>query len=143
MTHSDDFARGFVPLLGHASALGEAFHITSDEVLTWNQVFETIARAAGAPPPRLVHIPSDWLAAWDPPRFEGTLLGDKSESVIFDLTKLRRLVPDYRPQVPFHVGVRRALAKMEAAGAQADPEEEKYFEDLIAAYQSGFPEKKN
>lgn len=142
MTHSEDFARGFVPLLGHASAVGEAFHIVSDEVLTWNQICRTVARVVGAPEPTIIHIPSDWLAAYDPDRFEGTLLGDKGESVLFDLSKLRRLVPDYWPQVPFHVGVGKALKKMEARGATADPEEDAYFDALIEAYLKGFPARK-
>ncbi|MBO0869912.1 MAG: SDR family oxidoreductase, partial [Micromonosporaceae bacterium] len=93
LTHHDDFARGFVPLLGHPRTIGEAIQITSDDVLTWNQIAQTLAAAAGATC-RIVHVPSDAIAAADPAWGAG-LLGDKAHSMVFDMTKLRRLVPGW------------------------------------------------
>jgi nucleoside-diphosphate-sugar epimerase len=102
LTHHTDFARGFTGLLGHPQAIGDSFHITSDEVLTWNQVHEILARAAGTTA-RVVHVPSDAIFAADEEWGRG-LLGDKSHSVIFDNAKLRSLVPDYVATIPFHRG---------------------------------------
>ncbi len=104
MTHHDDFARAFVPLLGHPRTLGEAFHITSDDVLTWDQIAHTLAAALGVTP-RIVHVPSDAIAAADPDWGAG-LLGDKAHSMVFDNTKIRRLVPGWRAVIPFERGAR-------------------------------------
>jgi nucleoside-diphosphate-sugar epimerase len=112
VTHAEDFAVGFVGLIGNTAANGHAFHITSDEVLTWDQIYTTIAEAAGAEP-KLVHIPSEFLAALDE-RLRGGLLGDKAHSAIFDNSKIKRFVPDYLARIPFHVGARRTLAWFEA-----------------------------
>ena len=108
LTHQVDFARGFVPLLGHPRTLGEAFHITSDDVLTWNQIARSLAAAAGVEA-RLVHVPSDAIAAADPEWGAG-LLGDKAHSMIFDNSKLRSVVPDYRATIPFEQGAREIVA---------------------------------
>ena len=108
LTHHDDFARGFVPLLGHSRTIGEAFHITSDDALTWNQIAMTLAAAAGAEA-RIVHVPSDAIAAVDPEWGAG-LLGDKAHSMVFDNTKLRRVVPDYLATTPFEQGAREIVA---------------------------------
>jgi nucleoside-diphosphate-sugar epimerase len=108
MTHSSDFAVGLVGLLGHPEAIGEAFHITTDELLTWNAVYETIARAAGALA-RLVHVPSALIAAIVPDR-GASLLGDKAHSSVFDNAKVRRLVPEFQPRVPFAEGIARSIA---------------------------------
>jgi nucleoside-diphosphate-sugar epimerase len=107
LTHHEDFARGFVPLLGHPRALGEAFHITSDDVLTWDQVTHALAAAAGVEA-RIVHVPSDAIAAADPGWGAG-LLGDKAHSMVFDNSKLRGLVPGYQAQIPFEQGARQIL----------------------------------
>ena len=93
LTHSDDFAKGFVPLLGNTRTIGEAFHITSDDVLTWNQIVMILAKAAGAEA-KIVHVPSDTIAAADPV-WGAALLGDSAHSLIFDNSKLRSVVPDY------------------------------------------------
>ncbi|MBN2104099.1 SDR family oxidoreductase [bacterium] len=108
MTHHRDFARGFVGLLANPLTIGEAFHITSDEVLTWNQIYQMIAEAAGA---RLnaVHIPSDLLASYDP-EYGPNLLGDKSHSMIFDNSKIKCVVPEFNCIIPFHWGAREILA---------------------------------
>ena len=104
VTHNTDFARAFVPLLGHPRTLGEAFHITSDDVLTWDQIAYALGAALGVTP-RLVHVPSDVIAAHDPEWGAG-LLGDKSHSMVFDNSKVRSVVPGWRAVVPFERGAR-------------------------------------
>ena len=108
LTHHADFATGLVPLLGHPRTIGEAFHITSDDVLTWDQIAQALAAAAGTQA-RIVHIPSDVIAAADPEWGAG-LLGDKAHSMIFDNSKLRSVVPDFRPTIPFEQGAREIVA---------------------------------
>ena len=108
ITHHTDFARGFVGLFGRAEAIGEAFHITSDEALTWNAIYEHIARAAGVRP-KLVHIASTAIAAADP-EWGAALLGDKAHSMVFDNTKIKRLVPEFECRVPFARGAKEILA---------------------------------
>jgi nucleoside-diphosphate-sugar epimerase len=104
LTHHEDFARAFVPLLGHTRTLGEAIHITSDDVLTWNQIAETLA-AAFRVTAQVVHVPSDAIAAADP-EWGARLLGDKANSMIFDNAKVRSLVPGWRAVIPFERGAR-------------------------------------
>jgi nucleoside-diphosphate-sugar epimerase len=104
LTHHDDFARAFVPLLGHSRILGEAIHITSDDVLSWDQIAQTLAAALGTTA-RLVHVPSDAIAAADPD-WGAKLLGDKAHSMIFDNAKVRSLVPGWRAVIPFEQGAR-------------------------------------
>ena len=104
LTHHEDFARAFVPLLGHPRTLGEAIHITSDDVLTWNQIAEALAAALGVTA-RVVHVPSDVIAAAEPEWGAG-LLGDKAHSMIFDNAKVHRLVPGWRAVIPFERGAR-------------------------------------
>jgi nucleoside-diphosphate-sugar epimerase len=126
LTHHEDFARGFVPLLGHPRALGEAFHITSDDVLTWDQVTHALAAAAGVEA-RIVHVPSDVIAAGDPGWGAG-LLGDKAHSMVFDNSKLRGLVPGFAAQIPFEQGAREILAWYDE-----DPARQVVDEELDAA----------
>ena len=116
LTHHRDFAVGFVGLLGNAAAIGEAFHITSDELLTWNQIHRILGDAAGVEP-HLVHIPSDVIARYDPEWGAG-LLGDKAHSVIFDNSKIRRFVPDFAPAIPFTAGAREIMAWYDADPAR-------------------------
>ena len=108
LTHHQDFAKGFIGLLGNPHVIGDAFHITSDEVLTWNQIFEIIARAAGAEL-RLVHVPSEGISAFDAEWGAG-LVGDKAHSVIFDNTKIKRAVPGFLATIPFVQGASEILA---------------------------------
>jgi nucleoside-diphosphate-sugar epimerase len=108
LTHHRDFARAFVPLLGHPRTLGEAIQITSDDVLTWNQIAETLAAALGVTT-RLVHVPSDAIAAADPDWGAG-LLGDKAHSMVFDNAKLRSIVPGWHAVIPFEQGARQIVA---------------------------------
>ncbi len=114
VTRAEDFAKGFVPLLGHPQAVGESFHITSDEVLTWDQIYTTIAEALGVSA-HIVHIPSDFIAHVEP-ELAGGLLGDKAHSVMFDNSKIKRYVPGYVATIPFHAGIRKTLTWF-----QADP----------------------
>jgi nucleoside-diphosphate-sugar epimerase len=107
VTHADDFARGFLGLIGNEQALGHAFHITSDEVLTWNQIYESIADALGVDA-NIVHIPSDFIARMDPD-LGGSLLGDKTWSTVFDNSKIKTFVPEFRAIIPFRDGIRRTL----------------------------------
>ena len=111
LTWNEDFARGFVGLLGNPKAIGEAFQIMSDEQLTWNQVYECTAQALGVPL-RLYHVSSDFLAAVAPDDYDftGNLLGDKAVTVVFDCTKLKRAVPGFQATTRFDEGVRRCIA---------------------------------
>ncbi len=116
LTHHTDFARGLVPLLGNPRTLGEAFHVTGDDVLTWDQIARALAAAAGVEA-RIVHVPSDVLAAEDPELGAG-LLGDKAHSMVFDTSKLRSLVPDFTTAVRFEQGAREIVDWFEADPAR-------------------------
>jgi nucleoside-diphosphate-sugar epimerase len=107
LTHHDDFAKAFVGLLGHPQAVGDSFQITSDEVLTWNQIYNIMADAAGVQA-TLVHVASDTIAAHDA-ELGASLLGDRTHSVIFDNTKVKSLVPDYVAAIPFVAGAREIV----------------------------------
>lgn len=102
LTHHRDFAKGFVGLLGNPKAVGESFHITSDELLSWNQIYGAVARALGVEP-RLVHVPSAIIAR-EHPDWGAGLLGDKAHTVIFDNTKIKRFVPGFECTIPFARG---------------------------------------
>ena len=110
LTWNEDFARGFIGLLGNPKAIGEAFQIMSDEQLTWNQIYECVARALHVTP-RLYHVSSDFLAATSPKAwdFTGNLLGDKAVTVVFDCSKLKRVVPGFQAVTRFDEGVRRCI----------------------------------
>ncbi len=140
MTHNTDFAKGFVGLLGNIQATGQAFHITSDEALTWRQVSEAIAAAAGAEL-KPVYITSEIICKFNP-ELTGTLLGDKSWCAVFDNSKIKRLVPDYVATVPFAQGVRHSVEWFEAdkSRCQVDDEHNKFIDRLIAAYEKAIPE---
>jgi nucleoside-diphosphate-sugar epimerase len=135
LTHHEDFASGFVPLLGHPRTIGESFHITSDDVLTWNQIAESLAAAAGVSA-NIVHVPSDAIAAADPGWGAG-LLGDKSHSMVFDNSKLRNVVPGYRAVIPFEQGAREIVAwhDEDPTRQQVDARIDAIMDKLIAAYQ--------
>jgi nucleoside-diphosphate-sugar epimerase len=134
LTHHTDFARGFVPLLGHPRTIGDAFHITSDDVLTWNQIAESLAAAAGVEA-RLVHVPSDAIAAADPEWGAG-LLGDKAHSMVFDNAKLRSVVPDYLATVPFEQGAREIVAwyDQDPSRQRVDPRFDTLMDRLVETY---------
>jgi nucleoside-diphosphate-sugar epimerase len=102
LTHADDFAQGLVGLLGNPRAIGEVFHITSDDVYTWDQIYTIVAGALGVEP-RIVHIPSEDILAAAPDWFWSELIiGDLAHSAVFDNSKIRRFVPDFAPRLTFH-----------------------------------------
>lgn len=139
LTHSRDFAKGFVALLGNPHAIGDAVHITSDEWLTWNQIYQTMAAALGVEA-TLVHAPSALINAYDPLHGEG-LLGDKSHSMIFDNSKIKRLAPGFACTIPFAWGAREIVAWHEADPARqvSDRYVEILIERVLAAYQRSWP----
>jgi nucleoside-diphosphate-sugar epimerase len=140
LTHHRDFARGFIGLLGNNHAIGDVFHITSDEFLTWNQIFEIVAQAAGAEA-KIVHIPSDFIAAFDREWGAG-LLGDKAHSMIFDNSKIKRMVPDYTATTPFVRGAEEILAWHDADPSRVivDSDKDRLMDKIIEAYESAYPQ---
>ena len=136
ITHNSDFARGLIGLFGNPAALGQAFHITSDEALTWNRIFALTADAAGVAAPKFVHIASDFVISCVP-AVEGTLLGDKAVSAVFDNSKIKRVVPGFSARTSFATGIRRTIAWFEAdpARQQIDAELNHRWDKLISAYE--------
>jgi nucleoside-diphosphate-sugar epimerase len=136
LTSSEDFAKGFVPLLGSVRALGEAFHITSDDVLTWNLITEILANAAGVEPD-IVHVTSDAIAAADPAWGDG-LLGDKAHSMFFDNSKLRAVVPEYVATVTFEQAAREIIGwhDEDPAPQQVDPRLNTVMDQLTAQFRA-------
>lgn len=141
LTHHRDFAVGFVGLLGRPAVLGEAVQITGDEWLTWNQIFELVAGAAGVKP-QLVHVPSETIAAFAPDWGAG-LLGDKAHSVIFDNSKIKRLVPEFRATIPYARGVREVLAWYDADPARQVVDEglDRLMDEIIAQVRALGPQR--
>jgi nucleoside-diphosphate-sugar epimerase len=139
LTHHRDFAVGLVGLLGNPHTLGHSIHITSDEWLSWNQIYETIAQAAGVTP-QLVHVPSELIAAYDP-AWGASLLGDKAHSMIFDNSKIRRLVPQFRPAIPFWQGAQEIMAWYNADVSRqvVDPRVDEVQDQLVAAMKRAWP----
>ena len=135
VTFNKDFAVGFTGLMGNTHAIGEAFQITSDETLTWNQIYQTIADALGVKL-NAYHVASDFLAEtgkqYD---FNGALLGDKSNCVVFDNTKLKRLVPQMTTTIPFHEGARISINHIlnHPELQVEDPEFDAWSDRVIAA----------
>ena len=138
MTHNTDFAKAFVGLLAHPKSIGHAFQITSDEVVTWNQIYQMVGRACGAEP-QMVHIPSDLINHFDPQTGAG-LLGYKACSVVFDNSKVKELVPDYVATVPFARGVEECIAWLDAEPGRlvVDAEKEAMMDTIIAAYEKAW-----
>jgi nucleoside-diphosphate-sugar epimerase len=139
MTHNTDFAKGFVGLIGNTQTIGHAFHITSDEVLTWNQIYEAIANASGAKL-KPVYITSEVICKFNP-ELTGTLLGDKSWCAIFDNSKIKRLVPDFVATVPFAQGINRSIEWFEADSKRCtvDDDYNRFMDRLIATYEKALP----
>ena len=111
VTHSDDFAKGFTGLFALTKAIGNAYHITSDEVLTWDMIFQEVGKAVGMEP-EIIHAPSDVIAKEDPSAVAG-LIGDKQWSLIFDNSKIKNAVPGYVATIPFSIGIRRTISWFE------------------------------
>jgi nucleoside-diphosphate-sugar epimerase len=139
LTWNADFAKGLVGLLGKANAAGEAFHITSDEVLSWNQIFLEVYQALGAEP-NVVHIPSDLIVAHDPDQF-GTLFGDKIHSAVFDNRKIKQFVPDFSCEVNWAEGLRRSLAWFDAHPEfqSIDSKMNNGWDQIISAFDRALP----
>jgi nucleoside-diphosphate-sugar epimerase len=134
VTHADDLARGILGLLGNERAIGQAFHITTDEVLTWDRIYHGIAEALGVRA-NVVHIASDFIAQVAP-QMAGGLLGDKTWSVVFDNSKVKEFVPGFQATVPFHDGIRRTLEWFSAdeRRREVDPAVNAEMDRILAAY---------
>lgn len=140
LTWNGDFARGLLGLIGNEKTIGESFHITSDEVLSWNKIYFELFGALGAET-NIVHIPSDLIAAYWPPA-AGSLIGDKSNSAVFDNSKIKKFVPDFHCEISWAEGVRRAITWHEADRSRMsiDAEANEVWDRIIAAYQRAFPD---
>lgn len=134
VTHAEDFGRGLLGLFGNEQSLGESFQITSDEVLTWNQIYQTIGEALGVEP-RIVHIPSDFIVEIEP-NLAGGLLGDKTWSVVFDNSKIKSFVPGFEAIIPFREGIVRTVKWFDAEEKrrQIDSATNEAIERILAAY---------
>ena len=133
LTFNEDFAVGYTALMANRHAIGEAFQITGDEVLTWNQIYQTIADALGVEL-NAYHVSSEFLNAVGPEYdFEGSLIGDKAVSVSFDNSKIKKLAPDLKTNVPLHKGVRIALEYIlnHKECMTEDPEFDKWCDKVI------------
>ena len=135
LTWNEDFAKGLVGLLGNPKAVGEAFQITSDEVLSWEQIHLEAYQALGLEP-NVIHIPSDFIARFDE-HAVGSLIGDKSNSVVFDNSKIKRYVTDFKCEVRWAEGLRRSLAWFEAHPEfqTVDHEADEMWDGIITAYE--------
>ena len=136
VTHSDDFARGFIGLLGLTQTIGHAFHITSDEILSWNTIYRILAESLGQEA-KIVHIASDFICKIEP-SFTGTLLADKAESVIFDNTKIKTFVPSFKATIPFALGIKRTLKWLDENPDRKfiNPESTEKIERVLKKYHS-------
>lgn len=134
LTWNQDFAVGLIGLLGNQKAIGEAFQITSDEVLSWDQIYLEAYQALDINP-NVVHIPSDFIAKFDEHAI-GSLIGDKSNSVVFDNSKIKKFVPEYNCKVKWSEGVRRSLAWFESHPEfqTIDHDSIKMMENILEAY---------
>lgn len=137
MTHNSDFAKGFVGLMGNIHTIGEAFQITSDETLTWNQIYNSIAKALGVKL-KPYHISSDFLNAVSDYDFRGSLIGDKANSVVFDNEKLKRAVPGFKATMRFDEGIRKTLKYIleHPEYQREDPEFDRWCDKVIEAIEN-------
>lgn len=133
MTHNSDFAVGFCGLVGNPHAIGEAFQITNDETLTWNQIYKCIADALGVEL-KACHVSSEFLAAVSDYDFTGSLIGDKSCSVVFDNSKLKKAVPEFKPVVHFEDGIRMTIKNVLSNSElqKDDPEFDQWCDKVIS-----------
>ncbi len=136
LTTSADFALGLAGLVGKTEAIGEAFHITSDEVLTWNQIYAEIADAVGARSPTIVRVPTE-LICQVAPQLTGTLKGDKAHPGVFDNSKIKRFVPEFRCRTPFRLGVRESVRWLREHPDQQNlkPELDALIDNVIRAWE--------
>lgn len=138
LTWHADFAKGLVGLLGEKNAIGEVFQITSDQVLSWNQIYLEVYQALGQAR-NVVYIPSDYIARFDSEAV-GSLIGDKSNSVVFDNSKIKKYVPDYHCEVTWADGLRRSLAWFESHPEfqTIDMESNLIWDKIISGYEKAF-----
>ena len=136
ITHNSDFAKGYCGLVGNIHAIGQAYHITSDERVTWNQIYQCIADTLGVPL-KACHIPSDFLAAISDYDFEGSLIGDKACTVNFDNTKIKRAVPEFRADIRADQGIRQTVQHILAHPElqTPDPEFDAWCDRVITAFE--------
>lgn len=134
MTHNSDFAKGFIGLMGNPHAIGQAFHITSDESLTWNQIYSSIARALGVEL-HPYYVPSAFLASVSNYDFTGSLIGDKANTVIFDNSKLKQAVPDFHATKRFDQGIEETINHVlhHPELQREDPEFDRWCDNVITA----------
>ena len=139
LTHHKDYAVGFIGLLNNPHAIGQSFHITSDEWLTWNQINEILADAAGGEP-CIVHVPSEIIAAYDSEWGAG-MLGDKAHSAIFDNTKIKRVVPEFNATIPFVRGAKEMISWYDADPKRqtVDPQLNSLMDRIIEAQEAAYP----
>jgi len=135
LTHAEDFGRAFIGLLGNPRTIGHAFHITSDEWLTWDQILRLVGRAAGADP-QIVHVPSAFIGKLDPDTGAG-LIGDKSWNALFDNAKIKSFVPGWHAQIPFAEGIRRTVDWFDADPARrtVDAAADARVDEILRAWQ--------
>jgi nucleoside-diphosphate-sugar epimerase len=136
LTHAEDFGRAFIGLLGNPRTIGHAFHITSDEWLTWDQILRVVGRAAGVGDPHIVHVPSAFIGKLDPDTGAG-LTGDKSWNALFDNTKVKSFVPGWACQIPFAEGIRRTVGWFDADPARrtVDQAADARVDEILRAWQ--------
>jgi nucleoside-diphosphate-sugar epimerase len=139
MTWNADFAKGLVGLLANRRAMGETFQITSDEVLTWDQIYREAFTALGLVP-KIVHIPTELIAVYWPEAL-GSLMGDKVNSVVFDNSKIKRFVPDFKCEMNWAEGLRKSIAWYEAHQQfqTVDTELDYLFDKILLAYERAYP----
>jgi nucleoside-diphosphate-sugar epimerase len=137
LTSAADFAAGLAGLAGKPESLGEAFHITSDEVLSWSQIYAEIAAVLGVESPKIIPVPTDFICGIAP-QMTGTLKGDKAHPGVFDNTKIKRFVPGFRCRTLFREGVRESVAWLRAHPDQQhlNPEVDKMCDEVLAAWQN-------
>jgi nucleoside-diphosphate-sugar epimerase len=135
LTASTDFAVGLAGLIENPKSIGQAFHITSDEVLTWNQIVKEIADAAGAGSPCIVPVPTDFICQIAP-QMTGSLKGDKSHPGVFDNSKLKAFVPGFKCEKPFRIGVRESVDWLRRHPEQQNlsPKVNSLCEEVIGAW---------
>lgn len=137
LTHNTDFAKGFVGLMGNIHAIGEAVQITSDETVTWNQIYQIIADALGVKL-NAMHVSSEFLDACSDYDFAGSLLGDKANSVVFDNSKLKRLVPGFAATIRADQGIKNTVDYVlsHPECQREDPEFDDWCDKVVAAMEN-------
>ena len=131
ITHAEDFAKGFIGLLGNQQAIGHSFHITSDEILTWDQIYDAVGLAIGKPVNK-IHISSEFISR-NYPDMTGSLIGDKATSCIFDNSKIKSFVPGFQATIPFKTGIKSTIDWFESDKSRQvlNPETDTMIEHLI------------